>query len=82
MVRRNRTMIKALGYEYEGNNGRDRFVVASLVADTKDEVLSHGTSGKGIKGLQSNDIMQFGSTCLVVTGEFGMINSKNEWVFK
>lgn len=59
MVRSSIIMIKATASEYEGNNGKGRYVLATLVADTSEEVIAHGTSGKGVEGLQSNDVMKF-----------------------
>lgn len=82
MVRRNKIMIKATDSEYERDDETGRYVLATLVSDNADEVIAHGTSGQGVEGLQSNDIMTFGSTCLTVDGKFGMINSANEWKFR
>lgn len=75
-------MIKATSSEYERDDGRNRYVLATLVADDADEVIAHGTSGEGIENLQSNDVMTFGSTCLTVNGRFGMLNSANVWEFR
>lgn len=80
-VRRNMTMIKATDSKYERDDDVNRYVLATLVADTPAEVVEHGTSGRGVVGLQPNDVMTFGSTCLCVSGEFGMLNSNDEWVF-
>lgn len=82
MVRRNMIMIKATASDYERDDGRNRYVLATLVADNKDEVIAHGTSGQGVIGLQPNDIMTFGSTCLTADGKFGMLNSTDEWKFR
>ena len=75
-------MIKALDSEYERDDGTNRYVVASLVADNKDEVIAHGTSGQGVVNLQANDVMTFGSTCLTADGKFGMLNSSDAWQFR
>lgn len=82
MVRRNKIMIKATASEYEKDDNVNRYVLATLVADTSDEVIAHGTSGVGVVNLQSNDVMTFGSTCLCVDGKFGMLNSSGVWEFK
>lgn len=82
MVRRKKIMIKATDSDYEKDDGRNRYVLATLVADTSDEVIAHGTAGTGIIGLQSNDVMTFGSTCLCVDGKFGMLNSSGNWEFR
>lgn len=82
MARRYMIMIKALDSEYERDDGTNRYVVASLVADNKDEVIAHGTSGQGVEGLQPNDVMTFGSTCLTADGKFGMLNSTDAWQFR
>ena len=75
-------MIKATGSEYEKNENGQRQVLATLVSDTSDEVIAHGTSGQGVIGLQSNDIMTFGSTCLTADGKFGMLDSSGNWEFR
>lgn len=75
-------MIKALYDEYECTVEGKRRVVATLVSDTSEEVIAHGTSGKGIENLQPNDVMTFGSTCMTVDGKWGMLNSANKWKFK
>ena len=82
MVRRSKIMIKATDSDYEKDDGRNRYVLATLVADNKDEVIAHGTSGQGVIGLQPNDIMTFGSTCLTADGKFGMLDSADEWQFR
>lgn len=82
MARRYRIMIKALDVEYEYDDGINRFVVATLVADNKDEVIAHGTSGNGVVNMQKCEIMTFGSTCLCVDGKWGMLDSVGEWKFK
>ena len=82
LVRRNMIMIKATASDYEKDDGRNRYVLATLVSDNKDEVIAHGTSGQGVIGLQPNDIMTFGSTCLTADGKFGMLNSTDEWKFR
>lgn len=82
LVRRNMIMIKATASDYERDDGRNRYVLATLVSDNKDEVIAHGTSGQGVIGLQPNDIMTFGSTCLTADGKFGMLNSTDEWKFR
>ena len=82
LVRRNMIMIKATSSDYEKDDGRNRYVLATLVADNKDEVIAHGTSGQGVIGLQPNDIMTFGSTCLTADGKFGMLNSTDKWQFR
>ena len=75
-------MIKATASDYERDDGTNRYVLATLVADTSDEVIAHGTSGVGVENLQPNDVMTFGSTCLCVDGKFGMLNSSGVWEFK
>ena len=82
LVRRNMIMIKATASDYERDDGRNRYVLATLVADNKDEVIAHGTSGQGVIGLQPNDIMTFGSTCLTADGKFGMLDSSDVWQFR
>lgn len=82
LVRRNMIMIKATVSDYERDDGRNRYVLATLVADNKDEVIAHGTSGQGVIGLQPNDIMTFGSTCLTADGKFGMLDSSDVWQFR
>lgn len=82
MVRRNEIMIKATASDYERDESGKRYVLATLVADTSDEVIAHGTSGVGVENLQPNDVMTFGSTCLCVDGKFGMLNSSGVWEFK
>ena len=82
LVRRNMIMIKATDSDYEIDDGRNRYVLATLVADNKDEVIAHGTSGQGVIGLQPNDIMTFGSTCLTTDGKFGMLDSSDAWQFR
>ena len=82
MVRRKNIMIKATDSQFEKNENGQRQVLATLVSDTSDEVIAHGTSGTGIIGLQANDVMTFGSTCLCVDGKFGMLNSAGNWEFK
>ena len=82
MVRRNVIMIKATDSQFEKNENGQRQVLATLVADTSDEVIAHGASGEGILYLQPNDVMTFGSTCLCVDGKFGMLNSSGVWEFK
>ena len=75
-------MIKATDSVYETDDGVNRYVLATLVSDTSDEVIAHGTSGVGVINLQPNDVMTFGSTCLCVDGKFGMLNSSGVWEFK
>lgn len=75
-------MIKATASDYERDDGTNRYVLATLVADTSDEVIAHGTSGVGVVNLQANDIMTFGSTCLCVDGKFGMLDSNGNWSFR
>ena len=75
-------MIKATDSQFEKNENGQRQVLATLVADNKDEVIAHGTSGQGVIGLQSNDIMTFGSTCLTADGKFGMLDSSDVWQFR
>lgn len=82
MARRNMIMIKATASDYEKDDGRNRYVLATLVADNKDEVIAHGTTGQGVIGLQPNDIMTFGSTCLTADGKFGMLDSSDVWQFR
>ena len=75
-------MIKATDSQFEKNENGQRQVLATLVSDNKDEVIAHGTSGQGVIGLQSNDIMTFGSTCLTADGKFGMLDSSDVWQFR
>jgi hypothetical protein len=75
-------MIKATASDYERDDGTNRYVLATLVADTCDEVIAHGTSGNGVVNLQKNDVMTFGSTCLCVDGKFGMLDSNGVWSFR
>ena len=82
LVRRNMIMIKATASDYERDDGRNRYVLATLVSDNKDEVIAHGSSGQGVIGLQPNDIMTFGSTCLTADGKFGMLDSSDVWQFR
>ena len=50
-------MIKATASDYEKDDGRNRYVLATLVSDNKDEVIAHGTSGQGAIGLKPNATM-------------------------
>lgn len=75
-------MLKAKDSIFEENVDGERRVIVSLVADTKEEVIAHGTSGAGVERLQPNDVMQFGSTCLCATGDFGILNSEGVWQFQ
>ena len=74
-------MIKVTSITGEGyNEDGTRNVKASLVADTVEEV-AEATTGANIDGLTENDVLTLGSTCLVATGEFGILSSTGIWNF-
>lgn len=56
-------------------------VKVSLIADTKAEVIAIKNDGSSVVGLQAGDIMTFGSTCLCVNGDFGILKSDGTWQF-
>lgn len=60
---------------------KPRLVKASLVADTKEEVIAIGTDATTIQNLRETDTLDFGSTCLCTDGSFGILDSNGEWKF-
>ena len=62
------------------NTGARR-VRVSLWADSEDEI-SGVVTGEEIEGLNTNDVLTMGSTCLTVTeGSFGRLGSNGVWKF-
>lgn len=53
--------------------------MASLVADTKEEVIAMGNVANNVYGLQNGTILTFGSTCFTVEQELIMLDSQNQW---
>jgi hypothetical protein len=74
-------MVKVLKLKVDGIENGKRLVVVDLVADTKDEVITCGTSGAKVVGLTADDTMVLGSMALCADGNFGMIDSAGEWKF-
>lgn len=74
-------MIKITGYSVEKDIAGAREVRASLVADTKDEVVEIGSDGSTVVGLMNGDKLTLGSTCLCANCDFGVLNSSGTWTF-
>lgn len=67
--------------DIEGHRNGKRLVQVSLIADTKEEVIANGIDCVNIVGLNATDEIVFGSDCLTVNKEFGMLDSLGNWKF-
>lgn len=74
-------MIRCVEGKVEYPISGQRKIIASLVADTKAEVIAIGANGSTVNGLQTGDTMLLGSTCLCANGDFGILNSSGVWTF-
>lgn len=54
-------------------------ILVSLVADAKEEVIALGNDASSLTG--HPDTFAFGSTCLTVTKDFGILDSTGNWNF-
>lgn len=74
-------MIKVDSMTLEGFNENGRNVKASLIADTKDEVIAIGNDAATVAGLTDGDKLTLGSTCFCANADFGILNSEGVWTF-
>lgn len=56
-----------------------RYVRCSLMSDNKDEVDAIGNDGSKVKGLQKNDKLTLGTSCMTSTMDYGILDSEGSW---
>lgn len=62
--------------EYKDGN---RYVRCDLISDNSEEVDAIGNDGSKVKGLQKNDKLTLGTSCMTSTMDYGLLNSDGEW---
>lgn len=74
-------MIKCTDFKVERYGTSNKVVLASLDADTKEEVVAMGNIATNVIGLKDGDEISFGSTCVTSSLDVGKLNSSGSWVF-
>lgn len=74
-------MIKCNDFTVDGYEEGKSEARATLIADTSAEVIAIDNDATNIVGLGDGYILAFGSTCLTVNSEFGVLGSDGKWNF-
>ena len=72
-------MVKVQSIKIESITDDNKHIVASLIADTKEDVIACGTSGANIVGLTAEHILTLGSTAFCADSNFGILDSNGNW---